>query len=78
MTTKLVRCSLCACKEYHQSQYGDYYCYECERDLGELTDRMFATERVLEAAFEWRKDFHEGEYHLRKAVEAHPDFKEEK
>lgn len=84
MTTKLVRCSLCGCKEYYQRPNGDYHCSECERDLGEPTDRMLATERVLEAAFnriEERKEIEPCDVcshtfcDLIRSVKAHPDFK---
>ena len=76
-------CQLCGCVEFKKDSYGDLCCKECERDLGEWTERQAANERVVKAAFDmvynskFIKDtdkinaiFH--------AVRNHPDYDENK
>lgn len=52
-------------------------CDSC-KEMFVAVEQDHSTQQVIEAAFEWRKDFIEGEYFLLKAIEAHPDFKSEK
>ena len=54
-----------------------FQCDSC-REMFVAVEQDHFIQQVLEAAFEWRKDFIEGEYGLLKAVKAHPDFKGKK